>query len=425
GFCNIDDRGLEGLELMYDSLLYGLEGKREFERDALGKRINKPGMLDIPAQDGLDVYLTIDSIIQHIVETELDNLYKEHKPLSASVVVMNPQNGEILAFVICPAFDPNSAALYSPEVRRNKVITDMYEPGSTFKTFTFTALFDENLVSTNEIVFCENGLGKFGRRTLRDHTPHADISVIDVIALSSNIGTAKCAQRLSEEQFYSHVKNFGFSLPTGIDLPGEADGFLAPVNKWSKYTHVSLSIGQEINVTPIQMITAFSAVANGGTLYKPALLKYISNRDGTIVRESNPVVIKKVCLPETTAILKQALFKVVEEGTGKRAKSKLYTIAGKTGTAQKSLPGERGYSNKYVASFVAFAPVDSPRIAVIVVADQPSGKTYFGGSVAAPTAGVIIEKILTYLKVQPDKETKDDNTKCAEEHNKPQSNRGM
>jgi len=413
GFCNIDDRGLEGVELIHDSLLYGQEGKREFERDALGRKITKPGMLEIPARDGLNIHLTLNSVIQHIVETELNSIMEEYKPAGAAAIVIDPQTGEILALANRPNFDPNSASRYRQDVRRNRAVTDMYEPGSTFKPFTFAALFEENLVRLEEIIFCENGAAAFGRRTLRDHVPHGELSVLDVIAKSSNIGTAKCAQRISEEKLNFYLRNFGFSSPTGVDLPGEADGFLAPVSSWSKYTLTSLAIGQEINVTPLQMVCAFAAIGNGGILYKPRILKRVANKDGTVVRISQPVSVRNIISAQAAAKLKQALAKVVEDGTGTRAKSKFYSIAGKTGTAQKTLPGQKGYAEgKFVASFVAFAPVESPRIAVIVVVDQPRGKSYFGGSVAAPAAGRIVEESLKYLRVPPDKGDKDEHANC-------------
>jgi cell division protein FtsI (penicillin-binding protein 3) len=410
GFCNIDDRGIESVELIYDSLLYGQEGKRECERDALGRKITKPGMLEIPAKDGLNLYLTLDSVIQHIVETELDSIMKEHNPVSATVIVIDPQSGEILALANRPSFDPNSASFYRQDLRRNRAVTDMYEPGSTFKPFTFAALFEEDLVSLEETIFCENGAAAFGRRTLRDHLPHANLSVLDVIAKSSNIGTAKCAQRISEEKLESHLRSFGFSSPTGIDLPGEAGGFLAPVGSWSKYTLTSLAIGQEINITPLQMVCALAAIGNGGTLYKPRILKRVVDKDGATVQVSQPIAVRKVISVQTADKLKHALTKVVEDGTGTRAKSKFYSIAGKTGTAQKAIPGQKGYAqNKYVSSFAAFAPAQSPRIAVVVMVNEPRGKYYFGGSVASPAAGRIIEKSLNYLRVPPDKEPKDGN----------------
>jgi cell division protein FtsI (penicillin-binding protein 3) len=410
GFCDIDDHGLEGVELIYDSLLYGQEGKCECERDALGRRITRPGMLEIPAKDGLDIYLTLDSVIQHIVETEVDTIIREFNPVSVSAIVIDPQSGEILAIANRPSFDPNSAANYRQDLRRNRAITDMYEPGSTFKPFTFAALFENNLVSLQETIFCGNGAAAFGRRTLRDHVPHGELSVLDVIAKSSNIGTAKCAQRIQPEKLDSCLRRFGFSSPTGVDLPGEARGSLAPVGSWSKYTLTSLAIGQEINVTPLQMVCAFAAIGNGGTLYKPTILKRVVDKDGNTARTAQSVAIRKVIPDQTAATLKQALVKVVEDGTGTSAKSKFYSIAGKTGTAQKTLPGQRGYAQgKFVASFVAFAPAESPRIAVIIVVNEPRGRSYFGGTVAAPAAGRIIEKSLNYLRVPPDKETKDEN----------------
>jgi len=411
GFCNVDDEGLAGVESVYDEYLVGQRGMREFERDALGHRITKPGMYDLPKVDGSHIYLTIDSVIQHIVEKALDDAYEEWEPLWAAAIVLNVRNGEVLGMACRPTFDPNKPHLYSEKRRRNYAITDMYEPGSTFKPITFSGLFEQNLVTPDEKVFCENGMWKAGRRRLRDHRPHGWLTVNGVIALSSNIGTAKCAQKMLNETFDSYMRRYGFSTHTGIDLPGEAQGFLANVNDWSGYSLVSLAMGQEINVTAMQIVTAFSAIASGGELHRPHVLKKVVDQDGNVIGRTESDLVRRVISKETSHKLTEAMTEVVETGTAPRAQSKLYMIAGKTGTAQKKLEGARGYAdNKYVASFCGFAPVSRPRICVLVVVNEPHGWSYFGGTVAGPPAREIIEQTLIYMRIPADRKTEDAGT---------------
>ncbi len=411
GFCDVDDKGLAGVESMYEEYLVGQQGMREFERDALGHRITKPGMLDQPAVDGNHIYLTIDSVIQHIVEKAVDDAYDEWEPLWAAAIVLNVTNGEVLGMACRPTYDPNKPHLYSDMRRRNYAITDMYEPGSTFKPITFSGLFEENLVTLEDKVFCEEGMWKAGRRRLRDHKPHGWLTVREVIALSSNIGTAKCARKMTDASFDSYMRKYGFSARTGIDLPGEAYGFLANVNSWSGYSHDSLAMGQEINVTAMQVVTAFSAIANGGELCRPHVLKKVADQDGSVIGRTDKEMVRKVISKEAVRKLTDAMTEVVENGTAPRAKSKLYMIAGKTGTAQKKLEGARGYADhKYVASFCGFAPVSRPRICVLVVVNEPHGWSHFGGTVSGPVVKEIIEQTLIYMRIPGDRKTEDAGT---------------
>jgi cell division protein FtsI (penicillin-binding protein 3) len=289
----------------------------------------------------------------------------------------------------------------------------MYEPGSTFKPITFSGLFNENLITLEEKVFCEEGSWITGRRRLRDHRPHGWLTVKEVIALSSNIGTAKCARRMTDWTFDSYMRKYGFSTHTGIDLPGEARGFLASVRQWSGYSHDSLAMGQEINVTAMQIVTAFSAIASGGELYRPHVLRKVVDRDGNVIGRTEKELIRRVISKDTSRKLIEAMTEVVETGTAPRVKSKLYMIAGKTGTAQKSPEGMRGYATEkhaFVASFCGFAPVSNPRICVLVVVNEPHGWSHFGGTVAGPPVKKIIEQTLTYLRVPKDRKTEDAGT---------------
>jgi cell division protein FtsI/penicillin-binding protein 2 len=280
----------------------------------------------------------------------------------------------------------------------------MYEPGSTFKPVTFAALLEQGLISLETQVYCEDGAWRTGRRTVRDHKPHGLLGALDVLAKSSNIGTAKLAGAMQESSFDSYIRKFGFSAATGIELPGEAAGQLSPVQKWSSYSRVSLAMGQEINVTALQMVCAFAAIANGGDLYRPRVIKRVVDEKGGVVVETGRKLAGRVVSRRTCTELTRAMTEVVETGTGTRAKSEMYLIAGKTGTAQKGLPGEVGYApDKFVASFCGFAPANNPQICVIVVVNEPRGTSHFGGTVAAPVAGRIIEETLIYLRVPGDR----------------------
>ncbi len=411
GFCDIDDKGLAGVELVYDRYLRGARGRREFERDACGRKITKPGMLDMPAQNGNHIHITIDSVIQHSVEEALDDTFEKWEPIWVAAIVLDVTNGEILAMGSRPTFDPNKPGLYSVRRRRNYAIADMYEPGSTFKPITFGALFEEQLVNLDTRVFCEEGEARIGRRRIHDHKPHGWLTVLDVIAKSSNIATAKCASLMEELVFDSYMRKFGFSSRTGIDLPAEADGNLRPVSQWSKYSLVSLAMGQEIGVTALQVACAFAAIANGGELYRPHVLKRIVDEKGNVIFQPGEHLVRRVISERTSADLKKAMTEVVETGTGTRVKSDKYMIAGKTGTAQKQIPGVPGYApNKYVGSFCGFAPVSDPKICVIVVVNEPHGWSHFGGTVAGPAVKEIIEKTLIHMRIPGDRKVEDADT---------------
>jgi len=399
GFCGIDGEGLAGIELSYEQYLRGIEGFYSFERDALGHKIVLPCHKYCEPKDGATVLLTVDSVIQSIVEEEADRLVEKWNPKNLVIVVIEPRSGGILALAARPSLDPNNPQDVTQEELANYAIGFVYEPGSTFKVVTASALLAYKKVRLDEEIDCHNGLFFFGKRPLRDHTPHGVMSFEQVIAKSSNIGTAQFALRLTPQEQYEMIKKFGFGSPTGIDLKGEETGIFRPLDKWSKYSQVSLAIGQEVGVTVMQMVRAFCVIANGGWFVRPHLVDRVEDTSGDVCY-SDKGVKERILDEEVSRTMRQVLSLVVEDGTGKSAKSKYYAIGGKTGTAQKLDKATGRYSeNEYIASFFGFAPVDAPRVVVGVVVDTPKGKSYFGGTVAAPAAKNIIEQTLMYLGV--------------------------
>jgi cell division protein FtsI (penicillin-binding protein 3) len=313
---------------------------------------------------------------------------------------MNPTNGDILALCNWPSYDLNNYADSSPDVRRNRAITDILEPGSSFKIVTASAALEEQIIGLDDEFDCENGRYQVSGRILHDHKPHGILKFKNIIALSSNIGTAKIAQKLGEERLYKYIRLFGIGQKTGIDLPGEARGIIRHVSKWSKDSILSISIGQEVAVTTIQLVTAISCIANNGILVKPRVVKKMIDNNKVVVREFEPVFIRRVLSRETCLKMKEILRMVVESGTGKKASVSGYTVAGKTGTAQR-LEGDGSYSHsKFNSIFIGFAPVDKPKLAIAVVFIEPR-PYYYGGTVAAPVFSDITSKALRYMGIPP------------------------
>lgn len=396
GFAGIDDHGLSGIELIYDKYLKGQPGKRSLVRDAKQRIMPAFEYEYIPEIDGHNVVLTIDAVIQHIAEQELDVGFEKSKAVGASVVVMNPKTGEIYALVNRPGYDLNSFGSASDDAKRNRVICDYFEPGSTFKIVTACAALEENIVALDDVFFCENGKYKISRHTLHDHIPHGNLSFVEVIENSSNIGTVKIAQKMGNKLLDQYIKKFGFGQKTNIDLPGEVPGFLRPIEQWSKLSIAALPIGHEIGVTVIQMVRAMSVIANGGYLVSPHLVDKIIDNKQEIVKVMEIAPPTRIISEDTALKMRNILQGVVENGTGKSAKVAGYSTAGKTGTARKVIPGE-GYSrSKYIASFIGFAPVDNPKIVIAVVFDEPR-PFYYGGTVCAPIFKNIAEKVLKYM----------------------------
>ncbi len=401
GFAGLDNIGLEGIELYYDKYLRGIPGKRFTYRDARRRELVAMEYKSIPAEDGAGLVLTIDEVIQHIAERELDKAFKKYKAKGASIVVMDPWTGEILAMASRPSFDLNFYKDISGEVKRNRAVTDFFEPGSIFKIVTAAAALEEKRVAPQDRFFCENGSYFVRGHTLHDHTPHGWLTFRGVIENSSNIGTVKIAMLIGEAALYKYIKSFGFGEKTGVDLPGEVTGIARPTKNWSGTSITAIPMGQEVAVTPLQMSVAISAVANGGILVKPYITKRIIGKDGEAIEEFKPTYVRRVISEETARTLKSFLEGVVDKGTGKNAIVPGVKAAGKTGTAQKVEPNGTYSHSKFVASFIGFAPADKPRVAIAVFVDEPR-PYYFGGVVSAPVFSKVCEETLKYLGVSSD-----------------------
>jgi len=398
GFAGLDNKGQEGLELYYDQYLKGAPGWAMLLRDARSKKINLYEKMVRP-QEGASLVLTIDEVIQYIAERELDKAYLSSHAKGASIIVMNPNTGEILALASRPTFDLNQHSSVSKDQIRNRSICDMFEPGSVFKIITASAALEENKFSEQDKVFCENGEYKIANHILHDHTSHGWLTFQEVIEQSSNIGTCKVAQALGPEVISRYVKFFGFGARTGIDLPGEIPGQAKELRYWSKTSISAIPMGQEVGVTSLQLAGAISAIANGGNLMKPFIVKQIIDSSGEPIKVFSPAVIRKVLSPEAAARVRKILIGVVENGTGKLAKIPDFTAAGKTGTAQKVEPNGTYSHSKFVASFIGFAPAEDPQIAVVVTVDEPRG-SYYGGTVSAPVFKSVAAEVLKYLKTK-------------------------
>lgn len=400
GFVGMDNNGLEGIELAYEGDLKGEKGWLILERDALGRDIFPSNHNYRPPIPGKNLFLTIDEVIQYITEKELDKGIKRWKAKSAIAIVMNPRTGEILSMGVRPEFNPNIIGNYRPSDWRNKAITDMYEPGSTFKVILAAASLEEGVVKMGDLFDCSRGEIEVGGKIMRDVHRHGVLSFSEIIQKSNNVGAIQIGIRLGKERFYKYIKNFGFGEKTGIDLPGESPGKVRETKKWSGTSIGAVSIGQEVAVTPLQMLVAFSAIANGGYLMRPYIVSEIKDNDGHTIKSFNPQVVRKVISENTSKRLTEILRTVVEEGgTATKAAIDGNLVAGKTGTSQKADPETGNYStDRYVSSFIGFLPADDPRISIIVVVDEPKGEIY-GGSVAAPIFKEIAEQVLTYLKI--------------------------
>jgi cell division protein FtsI/penicillin-binding protein 2 len=414
GFTGLDNIGLEGLELMFDKYLRGLPGWALFLRDARQKKLDLWEKMVLP-KDGYDLILTIDEVIQYIAERELDKAYRVHHAKGASIVVIDPFSGAILALANRPLYDLNDRSVTFPTCHlekrsdegfdvtnscmRNRAICDLFEPGSVFKIVTAAAALEEKKVFEEDKFFCENGAWKYSTHILHDHKPHGWLTFRQVIEQSSNIGTAKVAQLLGPDLLYKYIKQFGFGSKLGIDLAGEISGIARPPHFWSKISLITIPIGQEVGATALQLVSAISVIANGGKLMKPYVVKEVRDKHGQLIEKFSPQLIRKVISLDTSLRLKKILTGVIEEGTGKLAKISGFSAAGKTGTAQKLEPDGRYSHNKFVSSFVGFAPAEDPLIAVVVTVDEPH-PYYFGGVVAAPVFKNVASDVLRYLKAK-------------------------
>ena len=400
GMVGLDDRGLEGLEHQYDDLLGGQPEYITAQQDALGRIIFRH------EEEGgrpliFDLTLTIDEVLQYTAERELQRAVERSQAKTGTAIVMDPWTGEILALANQPTFDPNKYKRGGSFAKRNRAVTDYFEPGSVFKVILAAGALEEGVVRPSDRFHGENGAIEVGGVTIRDHEKYGWLTVQEILAHSSNVGAIKIGQKLGKSLYYHYISGFGFGSLTGLDLPGETPGFIRRPKGWSGLSLSVLSLGQEISVTPVQIATAFSAVANGGILVRPHIVRDLRAQDGSVARHVEPVMIRRVISQQTAQSLLTILRSAVEEGTGKEAALEQYSVAGKTGTAQKVDPVTGRYSHqRVVASFVGAVPAESPRLVILVTIDEPEILRW-GGSVAAPTFREIARDALQYLRVPP------------------------
>ncbi len=406
GLRDIDGKGRGGIEQSFDAVLGGRDGHERLLRDARGRVLQIHHESDRAPVQGRSVVLTIDAVIQLFAERELDRAMQEWKPAGGSVIVLDPNNAEVLAMASRPTLDPAAPENARPDSWKNHAVSSIVEPGSTFKPFVVAWAIQHQAIHENETFDCEQGKFRMGNRLLHDHHPYGTLSVTDVLVKSSNIGMAKIGQRLGNPRLHEAVMAFGFGTKTGISLPGEVVGIVRPLRQWNSYSTGSVPMGQEIAVTPIQLITAHAALANGGRLLRPTLIRTEGLGDDdsdTYLTELDPArVVSNTVSPQIAKwLVETPMREVVKRGTGRRAKIAGHSVFGKTGTAQKLDPQTGRYSeNEYVCSFLCGAPAESPRVLVLVTIDAPTkGKNPGGGTVAAPTAARILEKTLIQLRV--------------------------
>jgi cell division protein FtsI (penicillin-binding protein 3) len=398
GFVGVDG-GLEGVERARDAELTGAPGKAITGRDALGRDIDSPRILKPPIA-GHGVMLTLDTNIQYIAEREIDAAVRRTGAKAAMAVVMEPRTGDVLAVAIRPTFNPNT--FMDPRTRehwRNRAITDPFEPGSTFKIILAAAALEEGVVTPHSRFYGENGAITIARTTIHDWKKYGWLTFSEVLQNSSNVGSIKVGLALGAPRYYRSMTAFGFGAPTGVDLAGESRGLLRDPGRWSALSLPTMSIGQEVSVTALQMVTAFGAIANGGTLMRPRVVRAIFDADGREARRFQPTAVRQVISKETAQTLTRLMVRVVQDGTGHNAAISGYDVAGKTGTAQKLDPATRRYSRAPgVLSFVGWAPVDAPRFVMLVMLDEPKNEKW-GSEAAAPVFAAIGRDILRYLDV--------------------------
>ncbi|MBI4496033.1 MAG: transpeptidase family protein [Deltaproteobacteria bacterium] len=401
GFAGLDSQGLEGVELGYDGFIRGEPGYVLISKDALGRALNPENREFRSSVEGSDLILTIDQNIQHTAERELAKAVEASSAKGGMAVVMDPRTGEILALAVAPAFDPNRFGDYPAHLLKNRVITDTFEPGSTFKVFVVAAALEERVMSPTDVFFCENGAYAIGGRVIHDVHKYGWLSLTEIIKVSSNIGAAKVGRKLGRAQLHRYLKGFGFGSKTGVDLPGEVSGFLSAPQHWSEVGLANISFGQGISLTAMQLTTALAAIANGGVFMRPYIVKAVVDRHGNLLRENRPREMRRVISSETARTMATMMKTVTEEGgTGKLGALAGFDTAGKTGTAQKAAVNHRGYSDKRIGSFIGFAPGDHPQVVISVIIDEPGGIRY-GGVVAAPAFRGIGEQVLPYLEIYP------------------------
>jgi cell division protein FtsI (penicillin-binding protein 3) len=399
GFSGMDGEGLEGLEHRYESYLRGEKRMMVLQRDAFGRTVFPKGMTERSPTPGRSLVLTIDEVIQYLAERELEEAVNRAQAKSGTMIVLDPKTGAVLAMAVSPRFDPNAVSALSADRWRNRALTDAYEPGSTMKAMMAAAAIEERVVRPNTMVFGEHGHMTVANTVIHDHERLGWVSFAQVIQKSSNIGAAKTGMALGEQRLYRYLQAFGFGQRTEIDLPGEGVGLVRNTKDWGRRSVASISMGQEIGVTPLQMVSAIAAIANGGVLMKPHVVSEIRDADGHILKQVSPQARRRVVSPETARSVTKILEGVVTDGTGTKAAIPGFRVAGKTGTAQKIDPRTGTYStSRFVASFAGYVPADNPQLAMIVIIDEPQGDVW-GGAVAAPLFSRVGGQVLSYLGV--------------------------
>jgi len=399
GFVGIDHQGLEGLEFAFNEELTGKMGYMTFERDATGREI--PGSLVYSSpRAGNDLVLTIDHTIQFYIEKALDRAMEKTKARAGVVIVNDPRTGDILAMASRPNFDNNNFNDYPPDTWKNLVISMLFEPGSTVKPLIMASAIEENKVALTDTFFCSGSIMVYNHR-VRDIKSHGQESLEDILINSCNVGMIQIAQRLGDETLYRYLKDFGIGEKCDTGLNGEEVGLLRKPRSWSALSIGAIPIGQEMLITPIQLLRAISAIANHGVLMKVRLVRKIIDEDGKTVREILPAPAQRVISTETADTVLTMMQKVVEKGTGKKAALPGYHIAGKTGTGQKIGPDGQYATNRFYSSFIGFFPVPEPRFGILVVLDEAQGE-YYGGDIAAPVFQDIAQNIIHYAGMMPD-----------------------
>ena len=403
GFVSRDSEGLEGLELQYNNYIRGEAGSSLIEFDAKRRGMLIQGVEELRIPPGADLHLTLHSGIQHLAEKELEAAIVKNRAKAGVAIVVEPFTGGLLAVANYPSFDPNAFSKQSKERARNRAITDIYEPGSTFKTILAAAVLEEGVVGKEDLFYCEMGKYAYAGSIIHDTHPHGWLPFSKILQVSSNICFTKVAEKLKKERYYSYIEKFGFGKATGVDMPGEVAGILRSYESWAPIDLATHAFGQGIAVTPLQMAMAYAAVANGGFLMRPYVVQRVAGPKGEALLENRPHVMRRVISEKAARTLASMLKEVTSEGgTGTMASLEGFDVAGKTGTAQKADPVNGGYSRKHVASFVGFVPAEEPRLVVMVVVDEPEASAY-GGVVAAPAFGNIARGALRYLAVAPRK----------------------
>jgi len=400
GFVGMDNQGLEGLELFFDQELKGLPGLVVLERDASGGEVPLSIKELNTHRDGNSIVLTIDEVIQYITEEALDKAFQKYKAKAGVAIVVEPKTGEVLAIAVRPSYDPNYFNKYALDLWRNLAITNTYEPGSTFKIVTIATALEEGVVKLDDQFYC-NGWINYNRHIFHDIHQHGSQNLTDIVKNSCNVGVIQVGTKLEQKVFEKSIRRFGFGTLTEINLPGEVNGLIRSSKDWSKISLASISIGQEISVTPIQLIMAISAIANRGTLMKPLIVKEILDSNQNSVKVFKPKPVRQVVSVETALTMTKILEQVVIDGTGREAKLDEYQVAGKTGTGQIFDFATGKYSNSaYTSFFVGYVPAENPKISILILLDQPKG-SYYGGTVAAPVFKEIASKVLPYLSIPP------------------------